>query len=795
MERINCGVSGTRSLPKTHQLSELPVEQCLSTALQDFYGTDLHLRPAQEVAIFEYNLLGLRENVLLCTPTNSGKSLLAYLLAFREALKGNKAIIIEPLRTLAQEKADELAGLSRLVKKHGGPKVKVVITTGDYRLQGEFMGDKPGDAGKPRKRHVGGIVVATPERLDAISRVPEYQQWFEDVTMVCVDEAHLLGDGHRGATLELLITYLRTLNHNPQLMLLSATIANSNDLDAWLAPCIVIKDVPRYPVLEKWLYCVDDGGNVNKYVIEEVHRVLRQDHASVLIFVYRTDAAESLAHSIATSLSKTRIRKVDLKAVMDTGVAWFHANMSAGSKTAVRQALMEGRVRVVVSTTALSMGINLPTTHVFVRDITYTGINKELDVGELTQMMGRAGRGDRPGVGVVFHRPSDKISPSVLESGLKNEVYPHIVSQLSPPEDESFYGRRKGIDPYYLDRSGNQLLGILNRMGPITVGDLERFLSLSWGGKEFLDQLDGLLKRLCRWKLVFYWEETSKYDLTRLGKTASRCYLPPATAANIGQLVRDMLYDESDGGHLVQMSPIDLLIVLCLASMELKPLARYSKNLEERVANYMEGLPLSEKSYLYRKWIAGDAAALMGSARMDTNFTESSAHKTAYQCTHLAMFLYDLSKGVPVRDLQDRYRVNVTEVEEKVRDTALWLLYGLENILEVRNFYFHLRTVCEVEPENIKPVERAFKRLSRQIFGLLANLRYRSNLGELIRGIKRVYPGAGRYPGEGTIRRLEEGGISSLGDLVGKGVEDIVAMGVNRIYAELIICYLRRRLV
>lgn len=793
MERINCGVSGTKSLPKTHQLSELPVEQFLSTALQDFYGTDWPLRPAQEVAIFEYKLLSLSENVLLCTPTNSGKSLLAYLLAFREALKSNKAILIEPLRALAQEKKDELAGLSRLIKKHGGPKVKVTITTGDYRLQGEFMGDKPGDEGKPGKRYVGEIVVATPERLDAISRVPEYQQWFEDVTMVCVDETHLLGDSHRGATLELLITYLRTLNHNPQLVLLSATIANSDDLASWLAPCAVIKDVPRYPVLEKWLYCVDDGDNVNEYVIEEVHRVLSQDYTSVLIFVYRTDAAESLAHTIATSFNGTRIKKGDLKAVMDAGVAWFHANMSAGSKNAVRQALLEGSVRVVVSTTALAMGINLPTTHVFVRDITYTGV-RELDVGELTQMMGRAGRGDRPGVGVVFHRPSDKISPSVLESGLKNEVYPYIVSQLSPLEDEGFYGRRKGIDPYYLDRSGNQLMGILNRMGPITVGDLEHFLSLSWGGREFLYQLDGLLRKLCQWKLVFYWEETGKYDLTRLGKTSSRCYLPPATAASIGQLVRDMLYDESDGGHLVQTSPIDLLIVLCLASMELKPLARYSKSLEERVANYMEGLPLSEKSYLYRKWIAGDAAALIGSARIDASFNESSAHKTAYQCTHLAMFLYDLSKGAPVRDLQDRYRVNVTEVEEKVRDTALWLLYGLENILEVRNFYFHLRTVCEVEPENIKPVELAFKRLSGQIFGLLANLRYRSNLGELIRGIKRVYPKAGRYPGEGTIRRLEEAGISCLGDLVGKKFDDLVGIGIQRNYAELIVSYMQRRM-
>ncbi|MFZ5590498.1 MAG: helicase-related protein, partial [Bacillota bacterium] len=534
--------------------------------------------------------------------------------------------------------------------------------------------------------------------------------------------------------------------------------------------------------------------DINKCVKSEVQRVLEQENTSVLIFVYRTDWAESLAHALATSFGNGRIKKGDLRAIMDVGVAWYHAGMSAGSRASVRQALLEGKVRVVVSTTALAMGINLPTTHVFIRDITYPGV-RELDIAELTQMMGRAGRGDKQGVGVVFHRPSDKIGRSVLEQGLKEEIYSRIVSQLSPPDDEIYYYGRKQGDLDCVNRVGNQILGIINRMGRITRGDLEKFLLLSWGGKVFLHHLDGLLQRLCQWKLVFFAEETGEFDLTRLGKTASRCYLPPTTAANMGQLIRDMLQDQPDGRHLVQMSPIDLLIMLCLTSSDLKPLARYSKSLAERVDSYMEELRLEEKSYLYRQWIAGDAAALLGSARVGANFKESEAHKVAYQQTHLAMFLYDLSKGEKVRNLEARYRVNVQEVEEKIRDIALWLLYGLEKIFEVRNFYFHLRAVCEVSPEQIKPVEVAFKRLSRLVFSLLPNLRYRSSLGELIRGIKNVYPRAGHYPGEGTIRRLEEGGVSNLRDLAGKSLDDLVKLGVQRRYAELIVGYIKRRMV
>jgi replicative superfamily II helicase len=791
MEKIFCGKSGTGKLPSEHKLSDISLDPGLISALISFYGADVFLRPAQEVAIFKHGLLSARSNVILSTPTNSGKSLLAYLLAFREALAGKKSILVEPLRALAQEKVEELKEISQLIVRGGGPKVKVSITTGDYRLNDEFMGERVRDGRGGKIGLTGEIIVATPERLDAISRIREQLNWFEDVGLVCIDEAHLLGDKHRGATLELLITFLRTLGSNPQIILLSATVSNSDELAKWLEPCVVVSDVPRYPELEKHLYCAGDGEDINGFLVDEMDQVLSEDNTSVLIFVYRTDWAESLALTLADGIENVKIKKGDLRAALDKGYAWYHAGMSASSRMAVRQALMENKVRVVVSSTALAFGVNLPTTHVFVRDITFPGI-RELDVSELLQMIGRAGRGDRPGVGAVFHRPADNIGRSELADGLKKEIYPRLVSQLCPVESESYYGRKKE-DINYLERAGNQIMGILNRLGPVSKGSLEEFMSLTWGGKEFLNRLDGVLHYLCRCKLTYLNEDTGEYDLTCLGATASRSYLPPVTAASMGQLIRDLLQDEPGGGHLVQLSQLDMLLILCLASPQLKPVVRYSKALEGKVANYMEGLPIGEKSFLFRQWIAGDATALMGSARIDANFSDIRARKEAYLGAFLAMFLYDLSKGVQIRDMRSRYRFNVEEIEEKVRDTALWLLYGLENLLEMRNFYYHLRAVCEVAPEEIRPVEQAFKRSSRLIFSLLPNLRYRSALGELVRGVKRVYPNAGRYPGEGTIRRLEEGGITSLKDLVGMSAGDLVKLRVDRRYSDMIVGYIERR--
>ncbi len=277
--------------------------------------------------------------------------------------------------------------------------------------------------------------------------------------------------------------------------------------------------------------------------------------------------------------------------------------------------------------------------------------------------------------------------------------------------------------------------------------------------------------------------------MTRLGETAASCYLPPSTAAGIGQLFRDLIEDEKDGSHLKLFSPIDLLIVLSLCSDELKPISRYSNRLKNQVDSYMESLPIPDKSYLYRKWIKPEPVALIGSAKIDDCLKEKEAEKLAYQKSHLAMFLFDLAQGKYGRELKDRYRVEVEEIEEKVRDTSLWLLYGLESILEVPNFYYHLKTKCNLTDQRVIEIDNEFKRLSGYIYSLLPNLRYRSALGELIRGIKNSFKNLERYPGEGTIKKLENAGIASINDLVGLKTEDLISKGIQKQYAELIIKY------
>ena len=785
MRRIYCGTSGFAEVPKTHNLSEINAPSEIINAFASFYGSDISLRPAQDSAIFSHDLLCAGENTIISTPTNSGKTLLSYLLLFKDAIEGKTVVLVEPLRALAYEKTEELKRLAETLKSQSKIKVNITITTGDYRLTDEFMHSAPEN---PDGSARGQIIIATPERLDALSRVAENRAWFERISLICFDEAHLLGDAHRGAALELLIAFLRSLRTKLRIILMSATISNSGELAEWLSPCEIISDVPRYPTLDKWVYCIEGDEVVDEILADEITQILRDESKSVLVFVYQTASAEKLAKFLAKKLTGRSVRQ-DLDSTMGAGVAWFHARLSAATKERIIEAMNSGQIRVAVSTTALSMGINLPATHVFVRDISFTGFG-DLDVSDLMQMIGRAGRGNNNGTGTVILSGSNLGKESAIISGLSNEITPEIRSQLIPKELDGYYGAPRE-DLQYIDRVGNQLMGIINRYGAITLNGLNDYLGFTFGGNSF-ENLPSILQKLSDWKLSYLNEDTNEYELTHLGKVSAKCYIAPVTAANIGQLFRDLLEDDPSGGHIHHFAPIDYLITLCLVSDENRPLTRYSRALEAKVHSFMEALPFNEKSYLYRTWISTSPDALYGSARVDS--ISGDGRKRVYQATYTAMLIYDISRGLTQAQLDVFYKLDTEEIQERIRDNALWVLCGLEQLLEVKSFYYHLKENCHAEYDQIQSVDTAFKKSSSMIFSLVENLKYRSKLGELVRGIKNVFPHADSYPGEGTIRKLEGAGISSLMGLVGKTQEDLIRIGIRADYASLIVDYMRKRM-
>jgi len=95
------------------------------------------------------------------------------------------------------------------------------------------------------------LIICTAEKLDSLIR--HHTPWLSSVATVIVDEVHLMNDVSRGPTVEILITILRKLLKNMQLIALSATIGNPQELAEWLNANLVI-DNWRPVKLHKGIY-------------------------------------------------------------------------------------------------------------------------------------------------------------------------------------------------------------------------------------------------------------------------------------------------------------------------------------------------------------------------------------------------------------------------------------------------------------------------------------------------------------------------------------------------------------
>ncbi len=175
------------------------------------------LNPPQRKAV-DAGLLEGRDMVV-ASPTASGKTLIAEMAMVKNVVENNrKAVYIVPLKALGAEKYQDFS--------ERYPDLDVRLSIGDLDDAGEGL-------------ETADIVVATSEKLDSMLR--HNPSWIHDIGLVVVDEIHLLTSPERGPTLEVTISRLRDIL-DFQLLGLSATISNSDELADWLDAELVESD-------------------------------------------------------------------------------------------------------------------------------------------------------------------------------------------------------------------------------------------------------------------------------------------------------------------------------------------------------------------------------------------------------------------------------------------------------------------------------------------------------------------------------------------------------------------------
>jgi len=385
------------------------------------------LFPPQEEAIKAGALEG--KNLILASPTASGKTLIAELCSLKHVLeRKGKVIYLTPLRALANEKFDEFKKYAALTRKDGRH-IRIGISTGDFDSTDAWL-----------ERY--DIIITTNEKSDSLLR--HRTKWMDEISLVVADEVHLLNDAERGPTLEVVLARLMQVNPNIQILALSATINNVDEIAAWLKAEHVTTEWRPIALKEGVLlhdeiqYKDGDARRIEKQTQDSssnlVLNTIKSGGQSLVFASTRKNAvtlAKKFAGEIDEILSKPAKRSLEQEAekilmagertriseslaeLVKRGAAFHHAGLGGSHRRIVEDLFRQGKIKVLTATPTLAFGVNLPARTVVIQD--YRRYEPgygyyPISVLEYKQMAGRAGRPkyDRFGEAILIAKTPDE---------------------------------------------------------------------------------------------------------------------------------------------------------------------------------------------------------------------------------------------------------------------------------------------------------------------------------------------------------------------------------------------------
>lgn len=356
--------------------------------------------------------------MLLIAPTGAGKTLAGFLPSLvsltergkippGSAFTGIHTLYISPLKALA---VDIERNLMKPVGDMGLP----------IRIENR-TGDTPAAKRQRQKLNPPDILLTTPEQVALLLANGEAGRFFKDLKYVVLDELHSLVTSKRGHLLSLGLARLRQLAPTMQAIGLSATVADPMDLQRWLAPqreaennhagLITVTggarpDITILATGER----VPWAGHSAAYAIGDIYKAIGETKTT-LLFVNTRSQAERVFQELWT------INDDNL------AIALHHGSLDVGQRRKVEAAMSENRLRAVVATSTLDLGIDWGDVDMVI----HVGAPK--GASRLAQRIGRANhRMDEPSRAILV--PANRFEVMECQAALDAN---YIGAQDTPP--------------------------------------------------------------------------------------------------------------------------------------------------------------------------------------------------------------------------------------------------------------------------------------------------------------------------------------------------------------------------
>src|SRR3989344_1855674 len=303
-----------------------------------------------------------RSNILISAPTGATKTLTAFLSILNELIDSSEKGILEnriyciyvsPLKALNEDIRVNLVEPLKEMEKISGKKLSIRVAV--------RTGDTPTSERAAMLKNPPHILITTPESLAILLSSIKFVEHLKNAEWCIVDEIHALAENKRGTHLSISLERLQKLSPAMTRVGLSATIAPLEEIAKYLAgyenskerPCKIV-DVQFIKKLDlKVLSPVPDlvdmeHGKMHHAMYELIDNLI-QAHKTTLIFTNTRSATERVVHHLKEKFPKNYTENIGA----------HHSSLSKVHRHSIENRLREGKLKVVVCSTSLELGIDI----------------------------------------------------------------------------------------------------------------------------------------------------------------------------------------------------------------------------------------------------------------------------------------------------------------------------------------------------------------------------------------------------------------------------------------------------